>query len=259
MHKKFSILIISESGVRIRDYTISHLSARILLGVFICMLGGAVWLIFEYGNIMQKSLKIRALKQENQEMRQKYNKLQQFENEFNEFKHRLLKIASALDVQQISAIRPTKISFTPKDSFPNLASIVNYKEEGSRTMVSERRGEVPSIYPVKGWITQKFSSSHPAVDFAGEYGDSVVSTMNGNVESVTEDPRLGKVIEITNEKGFKTVYGHLTRTIVGEGIKVKCGDLIGFVGSTGESSAPHLHYEVKFNGIPHDPERYLSK
>ncbi len=190
-------------------------------------------------------------------MRQKYNKLREFENEFNEFKKRLTKVANALDVHPSATVVQPKVVFNPKDSFPELASNIDSQAK-IPTSLDEGRG-VPSIYPVKGWITQKFSSSHPALDLAAEYGASVVSTMDGEVEFAGTRDTLGKVVEITNANGYKTIYGHLARINAVEGTKVKCGDLIGYVGSTGESSAPHIHYEVRLNGSPDDPERHLPE
>jgi len=256
MRKKFSVLILSDSGTS-RNYTLSYLAAKILLGIVICIVIGAVWVIFNYSTLIKRSITIQALKHENTEMRQKYNKLQEFENEFNGFKKRLIKVANALDVHSSATVIQPKVVFSPKDSFPELASNLNSQAE-LPTSSDEGRG-VPSIYPIKGWITQKFSPSHPAVDLATEYGALVISTMDGEVEFAGTDSVLGKVVEIANANGYKTIYGHLARISAIEGNKVKCGDLIGYAGSTGESSAPHIHYEVRLNGIPNDPERYLPK
>ena len=265
MRKKFfSIIIVSESGARLRNYTFSQLTTRILLGILVCLIGGAIWMFFQYGSILEKSLEIKALKHENQEMYQKYLKLQQFESEFGELKNRTIKIANALGIKQPFTLQSTKVSFSPKDSLPVVAST----EGATNTNVtdtsisenSEKKSDLLSLHPVKGWVTRKFSSSHPAVDIAAEYGDPVVSTMDGYVEFAGEHSSLGKVIEIVDKSsGFKIIYGHLSRITVVEGTNVRQRDLRGFVGSTGESSGPHLHYEIRLNGIPQDPEKYLAE
>jgi murein DD-endopeptidase MepM/ murein hydrolase activator NlpD len=201
---------------------------------------------------------IRALRKENQEMRRKYKKLGQFESEFGELEKRVVKIANALNVQEAAVSYP-RTSLVPKDSLPDLISTANMRERGARVEDDEGKGEMPSSYPAKGWITQRFSSSHPGVDLAAKYGARVSSTMDGVVEFVGEHSSLGTIVEIVNRRGLKTMYGHLSRSTVAQGEEVKCGTLIGFVGSTGKSSAPHLHYEIRLDGIPHDPERYLEK
>ena len=119
--------------------------------------------------------------------------------------------------------------------------------------------KIPCIYPVDGFISRQFSSEHPAIDFAAKFGAEIVSTMDGKVEHTGWDDTFGYIARITNDNGYTTVYGHLTKIKTEQGKEIKCGDLIGFVGSTGKSSAPHLHYEVLLNGNPQDPENFLSK
>lgn len=257
VRKKFSILIIPNSGGRTRTYTISKLTFQVLLGIFICILASAVWLIFEYATFCQKTVKIKTLKQENQELRNKYRKLQLFEQEFSDFKHRIFKIANLLGVQKFpSPTHQIDASFSPKDSFPNLMSLIS-PEETSTPDENISQSLAPSICPVKGFITQKFSHTHKGIDFAAKLGSPVFSTMNGVVQFVGWDDTLGNIIEISNQNGFKTVYAHLEKITAVKDINVKCGDLIGFVGSTGKSSAPHLHYEIWLNDIPQDPEKYI--
>jgi len=259
VRKKFSIIIIPGTGDKTRTYTISQFGVRLLMGVFICILVGTGWLIFEYGNIIEKSLKINALKRENQEMHEKYDKLELFAQEFDEFKHRTNKIANLLGVsQEPNHSTPTKVtvSFSPTLSSSRISPSNNLSED-IIPKKKEEQSSVPSIHPVKGWITQKFSSEHSGIDFAADLGTPVFSTMDGTVKFVGWDDILGNIVKITNKEGFKTVYGHLSRVTTVEGVQVKTGGLIGFVGSTGKSSAPHLHYEVWLNGVLQNPEHYL--
>ena len=275
MHKKFSIIIIPDSGGKTRTYTISRFGARILMGVFICIVGGTGWLIFEYGNIIEKSLKINALNRENEEMREKYAKLELFTQEFNKLKNRTNKIANLLGVRQTSEHSSTKvaISFSSNKQLPSqiispspeiTSSTSQAKSQSSvilpKDLTSKEKTEqslIPSIYPTKGWITQNFSPTHNGIDFAAELGTPVFSTMSGTVIFTGWDEIFGNIVKITNKQWFKTVYGHLAGISVVKGLRITKGDLIGFVGSTGKSSAPHLHYEVWLNGVLQDPERYL--
>jgi murein DD-endopeptidase MepM/ murein hydrolase activator NlpD len=225
-----------------------------ILGIFICIFIGGVWIVFKYGDICQKTLKIRALKSENRKLRQKHQKLQQFEEEFNEFKNQLIKISRALDVKKLSSPPLIRASFNPEDSFPDLSAL----SEELYIVENKEVQKIPSLYPVDGWISQKFSASHPAVDIAAKYESPVFSTIDGEVKFIGEDSSLGKVIKITSGE-IEIIYGHLAKIVVEEKQKVRPKDLIGYVGLTGKSSAPHLHYEVRINGIPYDPERYLVK
>ncbi len=268
MHKKFSIIIIPDSGGRTRTYTISRFGARVLIGIFICIIGGTGWLIFEYGNIVEKSLRMNALKHENEEMHKKYAKLELFTQEFTEFKHRTNKIANLLGIRQAPEHSSPRVAISFSSNNPPSSQITSPPSQVKppatlpKDLISKEKEEqssVPSIYPTKGWITQKFSSTHAGVDFAAELGTPVFSTMNGTITFTGWDEALGNVVKITNKQGFKTVYGHLARITAVEGVHITTGNLIGFVGSTGKSSAPHLHYEVWLNGTLQDPERYLIR
>jgi murein DD-endopeptidase MepM/ murein hydrolase activator NlpD len=104
----------------------------------------------------------------------------------------------------------------------------------------------------------KISKFHNGMDFTAPTGTEVYATGNGVVSMVKSERReLGNHIVIDHGFGYQTVYGHLDRFNVREGQKIKRGDIIGFVGSTGLSTAPHLHYEVKINGRNVDPAFYF--
>ena len=103
----------------------------------------------------------------------------------------------------------------------------------------------------------KISKFHSGMDFTAPTGTEVYSTGNGVIREVKSARReLGNHVIIDHGFGYQTVYGHLDRFNVREGQKVKRGDVIGFVGSTGLSTAPHLHYEVLANGKYVDPALY---
>jgi murein DD-endopeptidase MepM/ murein hydrolase activator NlpD len=102
------------------------------------------------------------------------------------------------------------------------------------------------------------SEFHPGIDFKGNVGDPVKCTANGTVEFTGKAGGYGNCVRIKHINNIETVYGHLSRINVREGQKVSVGDVIGKVGSTGRSTGPHLHYEVRRNGKPVNPREYLS-
>jgi hypothetical protein len=103
----------------------------------------------------------------------------------------------------------------------------------------------------------KISKLHNGMDFTAPMGTEIYVTGDGVVESYNQDTRgYGKHIIINHGFGYKTLYAHLDRANVRRGQKVKRGDVIGYVGSTGMSLAPHLHYEVHLNDIAVDPSNY---
>lgn len=159
--------------------------------------------------------------------------------------------------------RIRKKIYVQSESFDELIAYAREKEE----MLSS----IPAIQPVSNSDLKrtasgfgyrihpiyKISKFHSGMDFTAPTGTDVYSTGNGVVREVKSARReLGNHIIIDHGFGYQTVYAHLDRFNVRVGQKVKRGDIIGFVGSTGLSTAPHLHYEVHVNGRPVDPAMY---
>jgi murein DD-endopeptidase MepM/ murein hydrolase activator NlpD len=145
----------------------------------------------------------------------------------------------------------------------SLDEIINLAKDKEELLAS-----IPAIQPVSkqdltrmasgyGWRLDPFTKArkrHKGMDFTSPRGTPVYATGNGKV--VRADNRasgFGHHVRIDHGFGYETLYAHLSKYNVRKGQKVKRGDLIGFVGSTGRSQAPHLHYEVHYNEEPVDP------
>lgn len=125
----------------------------------------------------------------------------------------------------------------------------------------------PSIWPVQGWVTSDFgfrtnpftglTQMHEGIDISNRTGTIVVAPANGFVSDIGSDYAHGKFLIISHGFGMTTRYSHLNKTLVKAGQKVKRGDKIAEVGTTGKTTGPHLHYEVKLNSIPVNPMRYI--
>ncbi len=103
-----------------------------------------------------------------------------------------------------------------------------------------------------------FSSYHFGIDIAANYGTAIYAADNGVVTyTAVTDVGYGIYIIMDHQNGMQTVYAHLSALLVSEGDVVSRGDLIGLMGSTGNSTGPHLHFEVRINGEKMDPEIYL--
>ena len=99
---------------------------------------------------------------------------------------------------------------------------------------------------------------HSGIDFAAPQGSTVLAAGSGTVSFVGQMSGYGNVVEITHGNGLVTRYGHLSAFLVSEGQKVETGDAIARVGSTGRSTGPHLHFEVRRTDNAVDPGRYLT-
>lgn len=113
-----------------------------------------------------------------------------------------------------------------------------------------------------GYRSDPFNSEHaeyhPGIDFKGSYGDAVKCTANGTVVSAGWAGGYGNCVRVKHINGYETVYGHLSRISVKVGERLSVGDKVGAVGSTGRSTGTHLHYEVRLNGKPVNPVKFLS-
>jgi murein DD-endopeptidase MepM/ murein hydrolase activator NlpD len=126
---------------------------------------------------------------------------------------------------------------------------------------------IPSIWPVHGRITAGFGERmdpfsgeeafHPGIDIAGPLGTDVVATGDGLVIEAEPDAGYGRSILIDHGDGITTRYAHLNRIFVVVGEQVKQDEIIGSIGTSGRSTGPHLHYEVRIHGTPVNPSRFL--
>lgn len=127
----------------------------------------------------------------------------------------------------------------------------------------------PSIMPTKGTITSRFgyrkspfsgrSELHKGIDIANKKGTQIVATADGIVVFAGARGLFGRILTIDHGHGIITHYAHLDEILKEEGDNVKRGDVIAKMGNTGRSTGPHLHYEVRLNGIPVNPFKYIGK
>jgi murein DD-endopeptidase MepM/ murein hydrolase activator NlpD len=127
----------------------------------------------------------------------------------------------------------------------------------------------PSLAPVSGFFSDGFGwrrdpidgsrEFHKGVDIVAPTGTPVRASADGLVTAAGRMAGYGSMIHLVHGFGMGTRYGHLSRVMVAPGQRVKRGDVIGLVGSTGRSTGPHLHYEVFRTGIQVDPRKYLGE
>ena len=127
--------------------------------------------------------------------------------------------------------------------------------------------DAPSLWPVEGVVTSSFGERqdpfngegafHAGLDISAPSGTVVRATGDGLVDSAEVTNGYGREVIIDHGHGVRTVYGHLSGMIVLAGQNVLRGQIIGYVGRTGRSTGPHLHYEVRINNTPVNPHKYL--
>lgn len=137
-------------------------------------------------------------------------------------------------------------------------SVLEHKRELAAT---------PSIWPARGRVSSEFGPRrspfsgrqefHDGIDIAASRGTPVYATADGKVTESSYRRGIGNVIIIDHGYGYQTLYGHLSGFVASSGDQVVKGQLIGYVGNTGMSTGPHLHYTVFVDGVAADPRNYL--
>ena len=130
-----------------------------------------------------------------------------------------------------------------------------------------KANSAPNLWPIEGQVTGSFGERidpfngegafHSGVDIGSSYGHPIVAPADGVVTLTDTMGGYGKTIMIDHGNGISTRYGHLSGFAVTAGQKVQRGDVIGYVGESGRSTGPHLHYEVRINDTPVNPYKYL--
>jgi murein DD-endopeptidase MepM/ murein hydrolase activator NlpD len=125
----------------------------------------------------------------------------------------------------------------------------------------------PSIRPLDGWKTSGFGyrispftngkEMHKGLDIAAPKGSPIIAPADGKVTYASRNGSYGNMMAIKHGYGIVTRYGHLSKILKKKGEKVVRGEVIALVGNTGRSTGPHLHYEVRLNGVPVNPEKYI--
>ena len=131
-----------------------------------------------------------------------------------------------------------------------------------------RLAATPSMWPAIGDVTSRFgwrnspwgagNDFHPGIDIANNMGTPIFATADGVVVRASDgSDGYGNLVQIDHGNGIATLYGHNSQIIVSVGQAVKKGQIISYLGSTGNSTGPHVHYEVRVNGNAVNPETFL--
>ncbi|MFZ4457140.1 MAG: M23 family metallopeptidase [Bacteroidales bacterium] len=178
-------------------------------------------------------------------------------DELTGFSNELLIKSTAMKMDVLS-----KQIYLQSKSFDELVQLLGTREE--RLLCT------PAIQPILNRDLKQLSSGfgvrvdpiygrakmHSGMDFTARVGTPIYATGNGTVQQAGWDQGYGNCVLINHGFGYQTKYAHMSRIKSRAGQKVKRGEVIGYVGSTGKSTAPHLHYEVHINGRPVNPALY---
>ncbi|PKK82019.1 MAG: hypothetical protein CVT49_15815 [candidate division Zixibacteria bacterium HGW-Zixibacteria-1] len=295
LRKRISFMLIPGSREKMRQFSISYafliLSAAVITFLFVA----DIFLTTSFVKSQASSAQIETLKTENSLLIKKYDELKGQLDEINgiyaDLVEKEIVIRNIFNLPEISTDErqlgiggPTSgdiENLTPGlkqmfdtegdvDDLLRLAKFEKEKFEEVYDVLAEKRSildHTPSIMPTRGHRTRGYGMKldpftgykqfHGGIDIGNKTGTPIFATADGVVKFTGVSGGLGQLIKINHGYGYETAYGHLSKIKVKRGQKVRRGDLIGLMGSTGYSTGPHLHYEVVKDGKRANPMEYI--
>ena len=253
---RFSIIIVPHDLKKTRTFRVPYALFYTLVGLVGA--GLLIMLIFvaSYGSLLLRSREGLIYKKQVEELTKR-------QEHMGELRRNL----AQLRAMNLQVRRMLGLVVTPQDS---LAMVQVQKER--RGLPPELRMEqasmlraIPTFWPVRGFITKRFRAAgavrdslfHGGIDIAVDRGTPVRAAASGYVTEAEWSDSYGYYAQIDHGYGIKTLYAHADMLVVIKGERVEQGQTIAYSGNTGNSTAPHLHFEVTQNNVPVDPLKYL--
>ena len=283
MKQEYFVLVLAHSlRGRLRRIHIPHSAVYTVLALALLGCFSAFGFIASYGRMALKVANYNNLKREVDNLRSRYQNLQKAVNETNTQMASLQLYAKEVSVaygikQRLEG--PVDVAAEGKlvPTFAESVEDFNYLRSAEHMALSSRRVSrfgppvkaLPSLWPVEGRLLSGFATRtdpfsgegafHKGVDIGAPTGTPVHSAADGIV--VTAEfvaGGYGRLVVVDHGSGVQTYYAHLSKILVHAGQELHRGDIVGQVGSSGRTTAPHLHYEVRVGGVPRNPHMYLA-
>jgi len=288
--KFYTIFILPHAHARFRKIHVSSGFLLILAGIIVVAVVAGATTPHLFLAIRARTNAIASLREENRKLKAENGRfeasLAQLGAQINAFETGVRRLASAVGIKDLPSLHPSSGGAAPgsaravepgalldeevlalksrASSLDSSLDQLNRKwEERLRVLAS-----TPTGLPVDGsysdgfgWRVDPFSGQpefHTGLDIVAPSGTAVRSTADGVVTRVGRESGYGKMVQLSHGYGLGTLYGHLSATMVRAGQRIRQGDMIGRVGSTGRSTGPHVHYEVVKGGQRVDPRKYTS-
>ncbi|MEE9218811.1 MAG: M23 family metallopeptidase [Acidobacteriota bacterium] len=288
--RSYTIMIVPHARAEFRRVKISHRAVLTAGGLAVLLGLGGLLLPFYFVRTLRQSNQVERLRQENTGLKTANARfdaaLAELKDQITDFENKSYKFALMAGVEDFQASRQGA-GGSNLSGMPSGAPSVSYLRgqlKGLRERTQALEGaysalekvyqdqslllaSTPSILPVKGilghgfgWRRDPFTGQrelHKGIDISAPTGRKVVAPADGIVIRTTRIQGYGRVVYLSHGNGITTRYGHLSELNVKLGQKIKRGEVIAFVGSTGRSTGPHLHYEVLVHKKKVDPMKYI--
>jgi murein DD-endopeptidase MepM/ murein hydrolase activator NlpD len=276
----FSFIFVPDQDRDPKSISLSYGKGKLLLALLVLLglhfiLGGVSY--FKLASLISAK---RTLTRENEELQAKNKRIDQIAREFNAIRKTDEKIRKAFGVTLGIGEKPDpKMENLKSSAAPGQVPVVagapetaEAKPSGATPLyfISRKEQEfykpenLPTLLPVSGVVTTHYNDvgvfqgrNHWGIDIAAQKGEVIQAAGSGVVLLADWTPDFGNMIILSHGMGFFSYYGHIMKALVEQGTRIKKGDPIALVGSSGISSAPHLHFEIWRDGKPVNPEEIL--
>jgi len=254
--KSLRVTLNPDEGGETYDRIWSRKRFRALVLLPVLGLAALLLLVLGAGTLLMEKRHSRELEHRLEESRQQASRLEGLEAQLRETEALLLKLGNMVGAAELL---PDSLSGGEGAA---LAEAAPSPREGLKRGEMEMLRSLPSAWPLHGWTTQEFRAEHgpghhPGIDIAVEEGTPVRAAGAGAVLVAGWNDEYGNFVILDHGFVVTSLYGHNSHLAVRKEDRVEQGDIIAYSGSTGRSTAPHLHFEIRRNGIAEDPKKYL--
>ncbi|MDX1623415.1 MAG: peptidoglycan DD-metalloendopeptidase family protein [Gemmatimonadota bacterium] len=257
--KYLTLLVVPHDERNVRRLRLSYRSLKGLGAVALVLFAVALAAVLTYGRVATRATRAAMLQRENETLAAENAKVDQIAQnlERTEQAYRQIRAMAGLPPREEDDTPPARRRAEAGAERPRETVPISQGPEAT----SGGEGRTLAGWPltIKGFVTADYGEGedHPGIDIAVPPNTPVVATAPGVVRESGSDRVYGNFVVLDHGEGLETMYAHNALLLVGEGEEVERGQTIAYSGNSGESTAPHLHYEVREDGTPVDPRRHM--
>lgn len=248
--RQLSFIIVPHGELETRSYAISYRRLRIYVAVAAILLVTFIVVVSSWWYVAAQAARVPGLEREVARLEEERQRVAE-----------LARTLSEVEAQYERVRRLLGADAAPAGAEPILPPLRTEDDSSEVQPTAARPDSWPLTEP--GFITRAQTASdganHPGLDIAVAAGSYVRAAAAGRVSSAGQDPVYGNFVLLDHGNDYQTMYGHALEIFVSEGDVVRRNEVIALSGSTGRSTAPHLHFEVRHDGEPVDPLEYVTQ
>ena len=252
-NQRLTVILVPQGGARTYSFQVRSDLLYLGAGLLAVLILVALTFVFSFGRLFAQSRNSASLEKEVRDLRKELAQADELRTQLAEndkLRSQVLKLMGAASIQEAPAMVTTRTTSADAEL---------------RLLEEDFMRAVPRSWPVRGPVTRGYLAAgrdardfHPGIDIVAVTGTPVRAAAAGTVSIAGFDAEYGYMIAVDHGLGLETRYGHNQRLGVGVGDRVERGQVVASVGSTGRSSGPHLHFEIRKDGVPVDPRMYLE-